>query len=264
MRVLLADDEPIALQRLELAAQCIPDVDVAGLARNGRQALELLRALRPDVVVLDIQMPGKDGFAVLDALGADEATPEIIFVTAFHEYAVRAFEVHAVDYLLKPVEFERFQAAMERARARLAARGAARRFAELQALLATLRDTAPPAAAAYERSLWVRVRDALLQVDVDDIDYISAEGDYVSLHQAGKASLLKDTIASLQMRLDPALFLRVHRGAIVNLSRVRALRRRGARAVELVLAAGAVVAVGPSHVDAVLKAVKAQRFRTSR
>ncbi|WP_407353633.1 LytR/AlgR family response regulator transcription factor [Luteimonas sp. R10] len=263
IRILLADDEPVALERLELAVACIPDAEPVASARNGRQALELLRELKPEIAVLDIQMPGKDGFAVIEAIGAGDAVPEIIFVTAFHEHAVRAFEVHAVDYLLKPVAFDRFREAIDRARARLQARTADARFAELQKLIASLqassseRDAAP----AHTREVWVRTRDGLIRVPLDTVDLITAEGDYVSLHVGQRSYLLKDTMASLESQLDPALFLRVHRSTIVNLSRIDSLRRLGPRRLSLVLATGRVAPVGPNYVDAALDALHARRWR---
>ncbi|MCQ4165538.1 LytR/AlgR family response regulator transcription factor [Tahibacter harae] len=263
MRVLLADDEPLALQRLQLAAARTPGVELVGCAANGRQAIAMIRERAPDLAVLDIKMPGQDGLAVAQALRPEGPLPEIIFVTAFHEYAVRAFELQALDYLLKPVSFERFAQAVERARQRLGARTAQARYDELQALFAALQQARPRAAGSYEHSLWVRVRDDLVQVALDSVDYISAEGDYVLLHRPGSPLLHKDTIASLQERLDPARFLRIHRSTIVNLSRVQSLRRRGPRALELVLAPHTVLAVGPSHVESVLETLQAQRFRVS-
>jgi YesN/AraC family two-component response regulator len=139
MRVVIADDEPVALERLELALSCVPEAALVGVARTGREALSLIRDLKPDVAVLDIQMPAKDGFGVIEGLKPGEFTPEVIFVTAFHEHALRAFEVEAVDYLLKPVAFERFREALRRAKSRLDARASDERFAELQRLLEALR-----------------------------------------------------------------------------------------------------------------------------
>lgn len=259
--ILLADDEPVALERLELAIACIPDAELVASVRNGRQALELLRQLRPDVAVLDIQMPGKDGFAVIEAIRHDEYVPEIIFATAFHEHAVRAFEIHAVDYLLKPVEFERFREAIDRARRRLEARTASTRFAELQKLLATLQGSMHGKDAPYMREAWVRTASGLVRVVLEDVDLIVAEGDYVSLHAGGRSYLLKDTMTALAARLDPAMFLRVHRSAIVNRNRVRALKRRSPRALSLTLASGANVPVGPSFAAATLDALQAARRR---
>jgi DNA-binding LytR/AlgR family response regulator len=262
IRILLADDEPIALDRLELAAAGIPDAQLVAKARNGKEALTFIRELKPDVAVLDIQMPVKDGFAAIAELKPGEHVPEIIFVTAFQEHAVRAFEVHAVDYLLKPVSFERFREAVRLAKARLDARAAEVRFAELQQLIASLRDAGSPGTAGnFEREFWVRNRDGMVRIPADSIDAITAEGDYVLLHAGGKSWLLKDSITSLAGRLDPATHLRIHRSTIVNLKRVDGLRRRGPKAMSLSLESGADYAIGPNYVDSVLKLVNARRWR---
>lgn len=262
IRILLADDEPIALDRLELAVAGIPDAQLVAKARNGKEALGLIRELKPDIAVLDIQMPVKDGFAAIAELRPGEHLPEIIFVTAYQEHAVRAFEVHAVDYLLKPVSFERFREAVRLAKARLDARAAEVRFAELQQLIASLRASGgPEGAVAYEREFWVRTRERLVRVAVDSIDAITAEGDYVLLHVGDRSHLLKDTISSLAARLDPSTHLRVHRSTIVNLRQVSSLRRRGPKAMSLTLATGADYAIGPNYVETVLKVVNAKRWR---
>lgn len=262
IRLLLADDEPVALERLKLTAASVPDAEVVATARNGREAIERMHESRPDIAILDIQMPGKDGFAVIEATRAGDHVPEIIFVTAFHEHAVRAFEIRAVDYLLKPVASERFREAIDRARARLQVRTMDARFSELQTLIATLRqqdraDDAP----MWADEVWVRTREGQVRVRFDDIDVIMAEGDYVSLHVGERSYLLKETMNTLQSRLDPARFHRVHRSAIVNLSRIAGMRRRGPRALSLGLATGRQVAVGPSHVASTLEALHAKRWR---
>lgn len=261
IRILLADDEPVALERLALAVACIPDTELVASARNGREALQLMRQLRPDIAVLDIQMPGKDGFGIIEAIQADDAVPEIIFVTAYHEYAVRAFEVHAVDYLLKPVAFDRFREAIDRARGRLQARGAQARFAELQHLIDSLQAASDDGGKEHAHEIWVRTHRGLTRVRVDDVHQVSAEGDYVSLHTSSHAYLHKATMASMESHLDPDVFARVHRSAIVNLSKVEGVRRRGPRALSLVLAGGGVVAVGPSFIAATLDGLNARRWR---
>jgi len=262
IRILLADDEPVALDRLELAVAGIPDAELVGKAKNGKEALALIRELKPDIAVLDIQMPVKDGFAAIAELKPGDHLPEIIFVTAYQEHAVRAFEVHAVDYLLKPVSFERFREAVRLAKARLEARAAEVRFAELQQLIASLRASGNPGSASgYERELWVRTRDGMIRVPAESIDAITAEGDYVLLHVGSRSHLLKDTISSLASRLDPATHLRVHRSTIVNLKQVNGLRRRGPKAMSLTLESGGDYAIGPNYVDTVLKLVHAKRWR---
>lgn len=262
IRILLADDEPVALDRLELAVAGIPEAELVAKARNGKEALTLIRELKPDIAVLDIQMPVKDGFAAIAELKPGEHMPEIIFVTAYQEHAVRAFEVHAVDYLLKPVSFERFREAVRLARSRLEARVAEVRFAELQQLVASLRAAGDPEnSGAYEREFWVRGREGIVRIAAEDIDAITAEGDYVLLHVHDRSHLLKDTISSLASRLDPATHLRAHRSTIVNLKRINGLRRRGPKTYALTLESGAEFAIGPNYVDSVLKVVNARRWR---
>lgn len=261
IRMLLAEDEPMALQHLKLAAARIADCNLVGCARNGREALHMIRQQRPDIAVLDIQMPGMDGFEVIEALDAREHVPEVIFVTAFNHHAVRAFEVQAVDYLLKPVAFGRFQDAVELARQRLRARSAEERFAQLRDLVGSLQGQKAVPAPAPERDLWVRTSSGLVRIPLENIDMITAEGDYVSLHVHDASYLHKDTMNALEERLDPETFMRVHRSAIVNLSRVDGVRRRSSRSLSLVLATGATVAVGPSYARATLDALSARRWR---
>lgn len=262
IRILLADDEPVALARLGLAAATMPDIEVVATARNGRQAIEMMLECRPDIAILDIQMPGKDGFAVIDAIRSGDHVPEIIFVTAFHEHAVRAFDVSAVDYLLKPIEFERFREAIHRARSRLQARTMEVRFTELQDLIVTLRHSERGSEEpTWTSEVWVRTREGQVRVRFEDIDVIMAEGDYVSLHVGERSYLLKETMTALQSRLDPARFHRVHRSTIVNLSRIAGMRRRGPRALSLGLATGRQIAVGPSHIASTLDALHAKRWR---
>lgn len=262
MRVLLADDEPVALERLELALAGIPSAEVVARARNGRDALRYMRELRPDIAVLDIEMPAMDGFAAVAGLKAGDHVPEVVFVTAYHEHAVRAFEMHAVDYLLKPVAFDRFREALRRARARLDARAADVRLSELQALVEALRAVGEDGRdGRYENELWTRTRTGLLRIATEDIDYVSAEGDYVLLHVGGASHLMKDTIVSLESRLDPRVFLRIHRSKIVRLACIRGLQRRGSRNMALTLQDGTRLAVGPSYAQAALDALHAKRWR---
>jgi DNA-binding LytR/AlgR family response regulator len=260
MRVLLADDEPVALERLELALSCVPDTQLVGAARNGKEAIALIRELKPDIAVLDVQMPLKDGFDVLQSL-AGNYVPEVIFVTAFNDYAVRAFDVQAVDYLLKPVAFERFREALRRAKARLETRASDERFAELQRLLEAVRANKKQPETTT-RDIWVQERGELSRVALSSIDRVEAEGDYVRIHVGEASHLVKETITALQERLDET-FARVHRSSIVNLTRVRRVRRRLPRGLVLVLNDGATVTVGPNFADDVMKRMQARRWRAS-
>lgn len=261
MRILIADDEPLALLKLQSDLACIPQATLVGAARNGDEAAALIRELKPDVAILDIEMPGRDGFGVVESLKASDEIPEIIFVTAFSHYAVKAFQIHAVDYLTKPVTFDRLKAAISQAEARLAARSASRRFDELQALIASLQSESGQRQTRYERELWVRRKDGLSRLPVETIDLIEAQGDYVNLVVGEDSHMIRDTVSSLEHRLDPAEFARCHRSFIVNLKRVRGVRRRGPGQMTLTLETGRSVSVGPSFTDAILKAVNAKRWR---
>jgi len=181
LRLLLADDEPLALRRIKLALEDIPDVQVVGAASDGVQAISQMRSLRPDVVLLDIKMPLANGFEVANAV-EDSGGPEVIFVSAFDSYAVQAFETSAVDYLVKPVEFERLASAIGRARERRAAKDAGRRAEEMATVLEALkREADEREGPRYEKEFWIRDRGRFLRVPVADVDRIEAERDYVRL-----------------------------------------------------------------------------------
>ena len=264
VRILIADDEPVALERLRGAVACVPEAELVGSARDGREALQMIRERTPDIVVLDIQMPHLSGLEVMTSLASLANVPEVIFLTAYDQHAVGAFELQAADYLLKPVPFERFRTAVRRAGARLQARSADQRFAELSTLIASLQARADGPEPGYEREFWVKLRDGLARVPVENVDLIEAEGDYVVLHTKDGSHLIKQSISGLEARLDPARFARVHRSTIVNLAMIKTLRRRGKRSLSLVLQSGAQVAVGPSYVEPVLEALNARRWRTTR
>jgi two-component system LytT family response regulator len=215
--VLLVDDEPVARRRLGRLLREDRDIEIAGECGDGASAVAAVRTLEPDLVLLDVQMPEMDGFDVLQALGA-ERLPAIIFVTAFDRYALRAFEVHALDYLLKPVDCERLARAIARARARLAeSRGGAldpRVLALLEGFAAERR---------FLTRMPVRTGGRLLVVPMSDVDYITAADNYVTLHAGGQEHLVRDTMGRLERELDPARFVRIHRSTIVQVDRIREL-----------------------------------------
>jgi len=240
MRLLLVDDEPAALERLAALLGQVPDVEIVGAARNGREAAEAAEALRPDLVLLDIQMPERSGLAVAAAL-PPENRPEIVFVTAFELYAADAFEVEAADYLLKPVRFDRLRQAIERARRRRAMRAAAARIEQAQ--------DAP--VQEDMDGFWVQVRAGYVRVPLSQIDWIEAAKDYVLLHTATRSHIHRATMTALERKLNPAELMRVHRSAFVRPARVRQVLRLGKGLISLVLEDGVEVAVGPSYVNAV-------------
>jgi two-component system LytT family response regulator len=258
MRIVIVDDEAIALDRLEGALACIPEAELAGRAMSGRQAIALTKEQRPDVVLLDISMPGQDGLTIMRALRELTEPPEVIFVTALDQHAVRAFELHAADYLLKPVAFERLREALRRAGDRLRARTADRRFAELDKVIAALKDERPT---HYDQEIWVRTGSGVDRVAVKDVAVFKAEGDYVAVKTKDKNRLIKEPLASLHERLDPAVFLRVHRSTVINVASIKGVRRRRPRGIALVLDGGEAIEVGPSYTDSVMTALNARRWR---
>ncbi len=252
LTVLVVDDEPLARRRLTTILRQLPGVRLAGEAEDGDEALQLIRTLKPDVVLLDVKMPGLNGFDVLEALKSPGA-PVIIFITAFNHYAVKAFEVSAIDYVLKPVAFDRLAVALDKARSVLAAGDVASRLAEVEAVLAAIRasELASAPGPAYEREIWVQKRAEFRRVPVVQIDWIEAERDYVRLHAAGDSYLLREPISRMQERLDPADFVRVHRSALVRRERIVAVQQAGYGAIRLQLATGIAVRVGRTYVNKV-------------
>lgn len=245
LRVLLVDDEPLALDRLVALFRQLPGIQIVGTAGDGQEAAQAITALRPDLVMLDIQMPEKSGLAVAADLPVDER-PEIVFVTAFEQFAPDAFEVEATDYLLKPVRFDRLRHAVERAKRR-------------RALHAAAAAAAPAAASAdtpYDDAIWVQVRNGSVRVAVDTIDWIEAAGDYVMLHTATRSHIHRATMGALQRRLDPAQLMRVHRSAFVRMSLITAVQRQANGGMTLTVREGASVQVGPSYADAVTAQLK--------
>jgi two-component system, LytTR family, response regulator len=213
LRVLVVDDEPLVREGIRALLEREADVRILGEARNGKEAVERIRGLRPDLVLLDVQMPGMDGLAVVAALEPEER-PAIVFVTAHGEYAIRAFDLHAVDYLLKPFDAERFATALRRARARMV-EGKVNR---LEGLLATLRP-----AQTYPERLLLKHEGTVVVVPANDIDWVEAADNYVNVHTRTGRYLVREPLKQIEAKLDPARFARAHRSAIVNLSRVKSL-----------------------------------------
>ncbi|HLW76601.1 MAG TPA: LytTR family DNA-binding domain-containing protein [Bryobacteraceae bacterium] len=208
MRVLIVDDEPLARERIRALLAEEPDIEIVGECEDGRSAVERIRKLAPDLVFLDVQMPEMDGFEVLKQL---KQVPTVIFVTAYDEFAVKAFEVHALDYLLKPFDRERFKKALGRAwRGDMAAR--------LSGLIEELHGRGK-----YLDRLVVKTGGRVLFIATEEIDYIEASGNYVRLHTGAESYLYRETISHLESELDPGKFVRIHRSTMVNLSRVKEL-----------------------------------------
>ena len=227
LRVLIVDDEPLARDSLRVILSAEHELEIVGECGDGAAAVAAIRSLAPDLVFLDVRMPGLDGFGVVDAIGTDRM-PAVVFVTAYDEHAVRAFEINALDYVLKPFDDDRLRAALARARAHLelARDGALSR--RLAGLLANVPDAARDSAAgdggpAWIERLQVPVGDRIRLVRVEEIDWIEGAGNYVRIHSGREKHLVRTTLAALERELNPRRFVRIHRSAIVNVDRVREL-----------------------------------------
>lgn len=265
LTVLLADDEPLALRRLRRLAAEVEDVRIVGAAVDGEQALALARETAAQVVIIDIKMPGRDGVSVARALAGPEG-PVVIFATAFDRYAVQAFDLAAVDYLLKPFDGTRVAEALARARAQIRARDAEQRIDELRTIVQDLRADGRSAAGDFETELWIDGRGGAQRVLVRDLDWIEAERDYVRLHVGARSFLVRDSIRGLVERLDPEAFVRIHRSAVVRRDRVAQLAPRPGGGLTAVLSTGARPPVGRSHAAAVRRLFRnpSGRARTSK
>ena len=261
IRAVLVDDEPLAIQGLELRLAEFPDIQIAGKAVNGREALRVIRTEKPDLVFLDVQMPGFDGFSVVSGL-ADVEPPLFVFVTAYSEHALRAFDADAVDYLVKPVDPERLSATIERVRQRLFEKTG---VAEAERLKEILVEVAPEqadsfteangehAAGRFEKVINVKDRGQIFRVDVDHIERIDAAGDYMCIYTAEQTLVLRETMKDLERRLDPRKFQRIHRSTIVNLDNVKQVKPHTNGECFLTLGSGATVKVSRSYRDVVAR-----------
>lgn len=230
MRTLIVDDEPLAVERMQILCARIPAVSVVGTASDGAQALRLIDALNPELVLLDMTMPEIDGLAVARALGGAEPRPGVIFVTAHDHFAVEAFDCDAVDYVLKPVAQERLERAVERAFARRGAPGGP-----------------APQPGQWLDEFWVPHRSELVRIAAADLERIDAERDYVRLHVGDRSYLMLHTIQGLEDRLDPARFIRLHRSTIVRRDRIAGLKHDGLGVWHAELADGSEVRIGRTY-----------------
>jgi two-component system LytT family response regulator len=218
LRAIIVDDEMLARQIIREMLEHDPEVEVVAECINGREAVEAIQTYQPDLLFLDIQMPEVAGFEVLEALKG-ERLPIVIFVTAYDQYAVRAFDVHALDYLLKPFDRERFEMAISRAKAQLRRERNGELDRRIVALLEALK-----AEAKYVERLVIKNGGRVFFLETGEINWVEAEGNYVRLHTDKKAHLLRETISSLEEQLDPKKFLRVHRSTIVRIDSIRELQ----------------------------------------
>ena len=235
LRAMIVDDEPLAVERLQLLLERLPDVTVVATAHDGEAALAAAREARPDLVLLDIAMPGMDGIDVARALSQAGVHAAVVFVTAFDNFAVAAFDVAAIDYLMKPVLPDRLERALERVRAHLAAGGAE-----------AARESTP-----YVEEFWVPDYSGLVRIAARDIERVTAERDYMRLHVGQRTWLIHRTIAKLEAELDPALFIRVHRSVLLRRDTITGLYRDDAAHWTARLKDGGEQRIGRSYVDAV-------------
>lgn len=229
IRTVIVDDEPLARQGIRLRLEKQKDIEVAGEAADGPAAVQLVREVRPDLLFLDVQMPGMSGFDVLAEI-ADVHVPVVVFVTAHDQYAIRAFDVNAVDYLLKPFTQERFDEALARARRDLA--------------------TTEPLS-----RLVVRTRDVYVILKAEEIEWLEAAANYVGVHARGKSFLIRSTISNLEEKLDPRRFARIHRSTIVNIDRVAEIRSDAHGDYEVTLTSGKLLRMTRNYSDRLLRGV---------
>jgi len=264
IRTILVDDEPLAIQGLELRLQEHEDVEIIDKCSNGREAIRAIKTHKPDLVFLDIQMPGFDGFSVVQGLMEVEP-PLFVFVTAYSDHAIRAFEAQAMDYLMKPVEPSRLADTIERVRQRLTEKRGVEEVEKLKEVLAEVApDAADEMAAAdngemasnrFEKLINIKDRGQIFRVDVDTIERIDAAGDYMCIYTGDNTLILRETMKDLEKRLDPRRFQRVHRSTIVNLDLVKQVKPHTNGECFLVLDSGASVKVSRSYRDVVARFV---------
>ena len=207
LRTLIVDDEPLAVERMQVICCKMDALHVVGTASDGAQALRLIEALEPDLILLDMTMPEVDGLSVAKTLAKQGSSPAVVFVTAHDNYAVEAFDLDAVDYVLKPVKPERLERAIQRALARRGEGGSG--------------------TSKWLEELWIPHRSELIRIDTEEVSRIDAERDYVRLHVEDRSYLLLQTIAGLEKRLDPSKFIRIHRSTILRKDRIKGLRHDG-------------------------------------
>ncbi len=233
IRTVIIDDEQLACQIIMEYLIDYPQIEVVAQCNNGRQAVQTINLMKPDLLFLDVQMPELNGFEVLEQL---EKIPFVIFSTAYDQYALQAFEVNAIDYLLKPYDRQRFNRAVQRALERIQSKDTAPE--QIQSLLNSFQTPQR----TVER-LWIKERGCLIPVQVNDIDWIEAMDDYICLHVGKTTHLVNQTMRELESRLDPRLFMRIHRSTIVNLDRIRELRPLGDGSYQVILKDGTQLAL---------------------
>ena len=263
IRTILVDDEKLAIQGLQLRLEPFEDVEIIATCQNGREAIRAIKTEKPDLVFLDIQMPGFDGFSVVQGV-MDVEPPLFVFVTAFEEHAIRAFDANALNYLMKPVDEDKLADTIERVRNRLTEKKSSE---EAEKLKNVLSEVAPQAAVEFESAeemesagrfeklINIKDRGQIFRVEVGTIEHIEAAGDYMIISTGDNSLVLRETMKDLERRLDPRKFQRVHRSTIVNLDQVRQVKPHTNGECFLVLESGAEVKVSRSYRDVVARFV---------
>ncbi|MCB2078985.1 MAG: LytTR family transcriptional regulator DNA-binding domain-containing protein [Novosphingobium sp.] len=262
IRTIIVDDEKLAIQGLQLRLEKFDDVEIIDTCSNGREAIRKIKTEKPDLVFLDIQMPGFDGFSVVKGVMEIEP-PLFVFVTAYQEHAVRAFEANAVNYLMKPVEEDKLADTLDRVRTRIAEKKSAEEAEKLKHVLAEVApdaieqmpEEAETSAQRYEKLINIKDRGQIFRIDVDTIEHIEAAGDYMCIRTADNSLILRETMKDLERRLDPRMFQRVHRSTIVNLNQVRQVKPHTNGECFLILDSGAQVKVSRSYRDVIARFV---------
>ena len=266
IRTILVDDEKLAIQGLQLRLEKFPEVEIIDTCSNGREAIRKIKTEKPDLVFLDIQMPGFDGFSVVKGVMEIEP-PLFVFVTAYQEHAVRAFEANAINYLMKPVDEDKLADTLDRVKTRITEKRSAEEAEKLKSVLAEVApdamDTMPEdgdgvavsGTNRFEKLINIKDRGQIFRIDVDSIEHIEAAGDYMCIRTADNSLILRETMKDLERRLDPRVFQRVHRSTIVNLNQVREVKPHTNGECFLVLDSGARVKVSRSYRDVVARFV---------
>jgi two-component system LytT family response regulator len=254
IRALIVDDEAAARRRLRQFLSELPDVEIAGECENGEAAVASIREQPPDLILLDVEMPGMDGFEVIRRIGP-ELTPAVVFVTAYDQFAVRAFEVYALDYILKPFDRTRLHRAVARARERIEDAQAGRLDERLHGLLRELRGEA---GCRHPNRLEVKSNGRLVFVPLKEIDWVGAADNYLEVHSGKQTYLIRETMSQLEARLDHAKFARVHRSTLVNVERVRELRPLFNKDHALVLRDGTQLTVSRTYYEKLLSLLRAR------
>ena len=267
IRTILVDDESLAIQGMELRLQPHADVEIVERCQNGREAIRAIKTHKPDLVFLDIQMPGFDGFSVVQGL-MDVEPPLFVFVTAYGDHALRAFQADAVDYLMKPVDEARLADTLDRVRLRLSEKRGVEENEKLKEALAEhapeaaadlagdrAGETSDPAANRFEKVINIKDRGQIFRVEIDSIEIVEAAGDYMCIKTADNTLILRETMKDLEKRLDPRRFQRIHRSTIVNLDQVKQVKPHTNGECFLVLGSGANVKVSRSYRDVVARFV---------